>query len=118
MTYRQFLVPTEDEILDAIGSYPGATEGDPNVRTFDLASGAGDSVNISYDVPGRSFRVEIRSGDAVRIDLFRESATRLNVTSADQTVRVQVEFQADDLSGVLEIAVGSTVVMHDRLLMI
>jgi hypothetical protein len=115
--YRQFAVPSDAEILDTLGVSPEAAEDDPTVRSFRLASATGGDIVISYDAPGRSFRVQVLSCGAVCLDLLRESATRLSVAVEDGTACVRVTVQAADLTGELEVLVGTDVVVRDRMLM-
>lgn len=118
MEYREFVTPSNAEMLDTLGVCPESAEGDPTVRLFRLASTAGDEVIFSYDVPGRSFRVQIMSGGVTRLDLLRESATRLSVSVEDGDFRVRVMVESSDLAGELDVSVGSEIVVRDKLLMI
>jgi hypothetical protein len=117
MEYREFVVPSDAEMLDTLGVSPEPVEDDPTVRSFRLASATGDDVRMSYDVPGRSFRVQVSSGNVMRLDLLRESATRLSVGADGGDFRVRVVVESADLAGELDVSVGSEVVVRDRLLM-
>lgn len=118
MRYREFVVPSDTEMLATLGVPPDSVEDDPAVRTFRLASVAGDDILISYDVPGRSFRIQISSGEVTRLDLRRECATHLSVSGEDGALRVRVRVQSSDLAGESEVSVGSEIVVRDKLLMI
>ncbi len=118
MEYRQFVVPSDAEMLDTLGVSPELVENDPTVRSLRLASASGDDVLISYDVPGRSFRIQVSSGNVMRLDLLRESATHLSVSAEGGAFRVRVMVQSSDLAGELDVLVGSEIVVRDRLLMI
>jgi hypothetical protein len=84
------------------------------VRSFRLASAVGEAALMSFDVPGRSFRIRVLSGDVVRLDLLRESATHLKVSAS----RVRVTVRSAGLAGELDVVVGSEVVVRDTLLMV
>lgn len=118
MKYREFVVPSDAEMLDTLGVSPEPVEDDTTVRSFRLASATGDDVRISYDVPGRSFRIQVSSGNVMRLDLLRESATRLSVGADGGNFLVRVLIESEDLAGELEVSVGSDIVVRDRLLMI
>lgn len=118
MEYREFVVPSDAEVLDTLGVSPDFVEDDPTVRSFRLASAAGDNVILSYDVPGRSFRIQVSSGGVTRLDLLRESATHLSVSVENGDFRVRVMVRSADLAGELDVSVGSEIVVRDKLLMI
>ena len=118
MEYRPFVIPSDAELRETLGVSPEPVQGEPTVRLFRLASAAGDEVIFSYDVPGRSFRVQVLSGGATRLDLLRESATRLSVSVEAGAFRVRVRVQSADLEGELDVQVGTETVVRDKLLMI
>lgn len=118
MEYREFVVPSDAEVLDTLGVSPEFVEDDPTVRSFRLASAAGDNVLISYDVPGRSFRIQVSSDNVTYLDLLRESATHLSVSVENGAFRVRVTVQSSDLAGELDVLVGSEIVVRDKLLMV
>jgi hypothetical protein len=117
MEYRQFVVPSDAELVDTLGVSPEIVEGEPTVRSLSLTSAIGDKVLLSYDVAGRSFRIQISSGDALRLDLLRESATHLSVSAEGRDIRVRVMLEAADLTGELDVLIGDEIVVQDRLLM-
>jgi hypothetical protein len=118
MKYMEFVVPSDAELLDTLGVSPEPVEDDPTVRSFQLASGTGDDATFSYDIPGRSFRVQVRSGGVTRLDLLRESATQLAVSVDNGAFRVRVMMKSSDLAGELDVSVGSEIVVRDKLLMV
>lgn len=117
MEYRQFVVPSDEELADTLGVSPEAAEGEPTVRSLSLTSTAGDVVRISYDVLGRSIRVQISSGNAINVDLLKESATHLAVNAEGSDLRVRVTLESADLTGELDVLIGDNIVVQDRLLM-
>jgi hypothetical protein len=118
MEYRQFVVPSDAELIDAVGVSPELVEGEPTVRALRLTSASGDDVQISYDVPGRSFRIQVSSENAMRLDLLRESVTHFTVNVEGGGLRVRVTLESTGLAGELDVFVGSQIVVRDRLLMI
>jgi hypothetical protein len=118
MEYRQFVVPSDEELVDTLGFSPEVVEGESTVRSLGLTSTIGDKVLLSYDVLGRSFRIHISSGDALRLDLLRESATHLSVSAEGRDIRVRVAFEAADLMGELDVLIADKIVVQDRLLMV
>ncbi|MFC8851152.1 MULTISPECIES: hypothetical protein [unclassified Micromonospora] len=117
MEYRQFVVPSDAELLDTLGVSPEAVEGEPTVCALRLTAASGDNVLISYDVPGRSFRIQVSSGNALRLDLLRESVTNFTVGAEDGSFRVRVALESTGLAGELEVLVGNEIFVRDRLLM-
>ena len=119
MEYIEFAVPSDAEMLDTLGVSPEAVAEDPTVRSFQLASESGDDDALfSYDVPGRSFRVQVSSHGVTRLDLLRESATQLSVSVENGEFRVRVMIRSSDLAGELDVSVGSEIVVRDKLLMV
>lgn len=118
MDCHEFVAPSDADMLDTLGVSPEAAEDEPSVRLLRMTSGRGDEVLISYDLPGRSFRIQVVSRGVISVDLLRESATRLTVTSSGGTTTFKVAFQSERLAGDLEVQVGSTVVVRDRMLMV
>lgn len=116
MEYRQFVVPSDAELVDTLGVSPEMVEDEPTVRCLRLTSTTGDEVRLSYDVLGRSFRIKISSGNALRLDLLRESATHLAVSAEGSDIRVRVTLEAADLTGELDVLIGNEIVVQDRLL--
>jgi hypothetical protein len=118
MEYMEFVVPSDAEMRDAFGVLPEIVEDDPTVRSFRLASDAGDEALFSYDVLGRSFRVQVSSGGVTFVDLLRESATQLRVSAENGVFRVRVMIKSSGLSGELDVSVGPEIVVRDKLLMV
>nr|WP_146218351.1 hypothetical protein [Micromonospora acroterricola] len=118
MEYRQFVVPSDAELLDTLGVSPEVVEGEPTVRSLRLTAVSGDDVLISYDVQGRSFRIQISSGDALRLDLLRESVAKFTVRAENGGLRVCVALESMGLAGELEVLVRDEIVVRDRLLMV
>jgi hypothetical protein len=116
MTYRQFVVPADAEILDALGVEPEPSADEPTIRSIRVDSGAGEQVVFSYDVPGRSVRVRWLRDSTPVLDLYRESATRLTVESGRGEARLTVTFESEGLGGDLEVQVYPAVRITDSLL--
>jgi len=115
-TYREFVVPTDEEILDALGQAPEQAGAEPTTRTVRLDNGAGDEVELTYDILGRSVRCRWHRGPVLMLDLFREAATRMTVSSGRGAAGVTVAFETDSLAGTLDIQVYPSVRVADALL--
>lgn len=114
-TYRQLVVPEEEEILDALGEWPDATEDGARVLTW--RDSGGGSLTFSYDVLARSVRVRWISGEGHQVmDVYREGATRLTPTSTSAAKHLSVEFHTGECRGTMEIQVTPHFSVQDRLL--
>jgi len=51
----------------------------PTTQAVRLDNGAGDEVELTYDVLGRSVRLRWHRGPVLMLDLYREAATRMTV---------------------------------------
>jgi hypothetical protein len=116
MTYREFVVPADEEILDALGVESESVEGEPSARFIRVAVGAKDVVLFSYDVVGRSVRCRWLHDGRKILDLFRESATQMTVTSGHGEAWIVVRFETDPLAGQLKVRVAPEVCIEDELL--
>jgi hypothetical protein len=115
MAYHEFVVPTGEEILDALGVEPEESVEDPMVRIIPVLSSTGDTLVISFDVAGRSVRCQWLRGSVLILDLFREAATRLTVDSGNGNAWIRVCFETDSLAGELEVQVHPEIRVNDRL---
>jgi len=116
MEYRQFIVPTDTEILDALGVVPEIVEGEDPVRLIRISTEEGDDFRLSYDVPGRSIRCQWNRESSLLLDLTREGADYLRVSSDRNGSSILIHFQVDSLSGELHIQLTSSVTIRDKLL--
>ena len=116
MTYRQFVVPADQEILESLGVEPTAVPDTETARRFELAID-GDVLDFTYDVHGRSIRCRWSRGDSTLVDVFREGATHFTVYSARQETHLRIEFETDSLRGLLDVRVFPGVQIEDSLLL-
>ena len=116
-TYREFVVPTDEEFLDAFGEIPAQAGDEPTTRSVRLDNGAGEEVELTYDVLGRSVRFRWYRGPVLMLDLYREAATRMTVSSGRGIGGVSVAFEADGFAGKLDLQVFPTVRVTDDLLL-
>lgn len=112
--YREFLAPSDEEVLEATGKWPDTDEDGARVLTW--REGDGESLVLSYDVLARSVRVRWSRGGEVLLDVFRESATRLSFTSGPSATQASVDFHMGACAGVLEVQVVPHFFVRDRLL--
>jgi hypothetical protein len=94
-----FFVSSDEEIMDAIGIAPMSVEGEPTVRKFSFSHSSHEEFHVSYDLIGKSFRVQwVKEGIRV-LDIFRESAKSLSVTSGGGTAHICVRFASSGIPG-------------------
>ncbi|GAA1012915.1 hypothetical protein Aple_015600 [Acrocarpospora pleiomorpha] len=114
--YRQFIVPTDMQILDALGVEPEVIEEGDTVRLIRVVTGEGDEFRLSYDTPGRSVRCQWYRGSVLILDIFREGADRLQVSSQKGESNIVIHFQTDSLAGGLHIRLAPSIAISDKLL--
>ncbi|MFJ1972163.1 hypothetical protein ACIO93_26175 [Streptomyces sp. NPDC087903] len=114
--YREFVVPGDQEILEAIGEWPEGDE-DSDVRSLTLRGVGAERIVLSYDALARSVRVRWRNGGGDEIlDIFREGATRMAVHSESGATYFSLEFQSGECVGSMTIRVFPSLTVTDRLL--
>jgi hypothetical protein len=116
MENNRFAVPSDLEFLEAFGVEPAPIEGDEDAQEIRLPVGENDSLVISYDVGGQSFRVEWQQGGVLLLSLFREGAERLLVRTEHGETHLAVKFGMSSLTGEVDIRVYPSVSVCDRLL--
>ncbi len=116
MTYRQFVVPADQEILETLGVEPAAVPDTETAQRFELAI-EGDTLDFTYDVHGRSVRCRLSRGDSTLVDVFREGATHFTVYSAQRETHLRIEFETDCLRGLLDVRVFPGIKVEDSLLL-
>lgn len=118
MSDREFLVPTSDEVVDAIGVVPEVSADDEFVRVvpFELENGH-DQVSLSYHVVAGSveFRWH-RDGEKI-VDVSREGATSLTFGSGQGRVWIYAVFDSSSDRSELHIQIHPDVRISDTLLL-
>ncbi|GAA2471052.1 hypothetical protein GCM10023100_28810 [Actinocorallia cavernae] len=114
--YRDFIVPDDEEVLDKIGEWPETDENGARVITC-RPDDVGDVLTFSYETLSRSVRARwTKSNGEDVLDIYREGATRLTVSSASQARHILIEFHMGECAGVMEIQVSPSLSVRDRLL--
>jgi hypothetical protein len=117
MISQSFVVPSDDEVLDATGLVP-TSEDDFESKTLVLNLGGEDSLKFSYSVTGRSVRLVWQRRDRPVLDLFREGATRFGIDSRDARVTLRIEFDLEQARGAIDVVIREDgVEMQDRILL-
>ncbi|WAL96452.1 hypothetical protein [Streptomyces sp. Je 1-369] len=116
--YREFIVPGDHEVLEAIGEWPESEE-DSNARLLTLQGEGDERIMLSYDALSRSVRArwKNRRGEEV-LDIFHEGATQMTVHSDSRTARILIEFHMGECAGKMEIQALPHLAVTDRLLFI
>jgi YD repeat-containing protein len=114
--YREFIVPDDQEILEAIGEWPEVEE-DSEARLLVFRGEGGESIRFTYDALARSVRVQWKSGHGeTLVDIFREGATRLTAHSDKSIAYIALEFVMGECAGKMEIQVRPKMAVKDHLL--
>jgi len=117
MSLRQFVVPSGAEWIDALGVEPDAVVGEVAVSRVRWATGH-EELDLTFDVPGNSIRCRWRRGDTVLLDIFREGARQLSVSSGRGQAHVVIVFETDGLRGELTIKLVPEIQINDQLLFV
>lgn len=114
--YREFIVPDDQEILEAIGDWP-ETEEDSEARLLVFRGEGGESIRFTYDALARSVRVLWKNGQGeTLVDIFREGATRLVVHSGNSCAYIALDFVMGECAGKMEIQVHPKMAVKDHIL--
>jgi hypothetical protein len=115
--HGEFITPTDDEVLDAIGVLPETSANDEDVRVvyFDLPNGH-DRIRFSYHLVAASidFHWSHDSEEVVRIT--RECATIISISSGEGAASINTRFDSGSNRGELAIRIYPTVWIKDTLL--
>ncbi len=114
---KLFVVPSDDEVLDATGLVP-TSEDDFESKVIVLSLGGDDSLKFSYSQVGGSVRYVWTRKGQLMLDLFREGATRFEIDSRDARITLRVEFDFEQARGAIDVVMSQTgVEMQDRILL-
>jgi YD repeat-containing protein len=87
------------------------------VRAACVEPQEGETLRVSWDLHGNSVRLRWSQGDRLRLDLYREGVYRLSIIDqGDGETRLRVDYQQDDLQGVLTVQVWPHFTCTDSLL--
>ncbi|MEV6393627.1 hypothetical protein AB0M39_02410 [Streptomyces sp. NPDC051907] len=115
--YREFAVPDDLTIFEALGEWP--EEIDEDIRQLTLRENEGGSLVLSYAPLGRSVRIIWKNSDGrTTLDLFREGATRLNVTIEPPASGLTIDFHMGGCAGELSIQILPALCVTERLLFV
>ncbi|GLU47146.1 hypothetical protein [Nocardiopsis ansamitocini] len=116
MRHREFIVPADQTFIDHIGVAPDRNAGDDDVASLSLTTPAGESVCLSYDIPGRSIALRVSQGPETLLSLYREGATLLSLEARATGCVLNVAFDSVDCTGKLHIEFDPKFKMSDQLL--
>jgi hypothetical protein len=117
MSLGQFVVPSDDEWIDALGVEPDEVAGEVAVGRIRWVNDHED-LDLTFDVPGNSIRCVWRRGDAVLVDIFREGARQLSVSSGQGRAGMAILFETAGLRGELTIHLVPAIRINDNSLFV
>jgi hypothetical protein len=103
MGLGEFVVPSVDEWIDALGVEPWPQEGDEDVSRVVFTSDSGDTMDVSFAPGGNSVQFRWLRGDALLLDITREGARHMWVESGQGQARIGIEFEVEGLRGGLTV---------------
>jgi hypothetical protein len=114
--HRDFIVPGDQEVFEAIGEWPEADE-EGGARILTVPGGDGANILLSYDPLGQSVRVRwINPAGEQILDLFREGATRLTAVATADGPFISIEFDLGEHNGKIELQFFPHLAITDRTL--
>lgn len=115
MSYRRFEIPSIADLseVDRVSLLEEGSE--VGVLALRAVADDGDLVDLTLDPLGRSIRLIWISDGRRLADVYREGATRLNVSQSLGSTVLRIALEFDDAAGVLEVAIGPGVSVNDRL---
>lgn len=116
MSYHQFIVPDDDEVLDIVGVMPVAEEVDSATRVVSFEVEDMGALRLSYNASGRSIRVRWTKGAIVLVDIFREGAERLVFESGKSGLLARINFELETVSGSLVVGLYPQFSIEDELI--
>ncbi|HIW61915.1 MAG TPA: hypothetical protein H9881_05620 [Candidatus Stackebrandtia excrementipullorum] len=117
MTYREFVVPDDVEILETLGVTPEQIDDDgPGTQRLTFEND-GHRLVLTYDVLARSVDLHLTQNDATMLDIRREGAVRLVPQWVNAVGSVRIDFDTDELTGSLTLTVHPTISIHDSMLL-
>ncbi|GAB3988325.1 hypothetical protein GCM10029978_110420 [Actinoallomurus acanthiterrae] len=117
MVIREFIVPTDEEVLYALGVEPEPAEPDTATRVVRIPCDDGQVITLSYDSPGGSVRLQLHHNQRLLLDIFREGAELLRIDSGSGSTSVTVDFRTESTVGQLEVQVQPEVVVRENSLL-
>ena len=107
MTYRQFVVPTDEDLRDVIGVTPKRVHAEEEwVRQIRVENVAGQVLTLVYDPIGQYVNVHLSLGGAPVYEAFREGAVLLKADRLGGEPRLVVSFKTEELAGDLVVYLG------------
>ena len=114
LSYEEFQIPPHDDLASALGVelYRRADD-DVGVMRIDLQATDGSLVALVFDTPGRSVFATVDRDGARLVQVIREGATGLRVSSSR---RLEIAFRTDDTLGTLVIDLDATPLITETVL--
>ncbi|MGP2441065.1 hypothetical protein [Streptomyces sp. JW3] len=114
--YREFIVPSDQEIVEQIGEYP-KTEKDDSARIIALRGAGKEFIRFSYDTLARSVRIRwINQKGEEFLDFFREGATSMKIHTENGLTCFSITFHTGECAGQLKLQVFPNLSIKDELL--
>jgi hypothetical protein len=114
VSYRQFIVPSDDEFAEHLGVSPSpADEAGASVLQFD--GGVDGSLEVVLDVLRRSVTARLSERDRQIVEVYREGA--VSVGLFDKPPQLRIHFETDDTKGCLQISMPPAIGLLETVLL-
>lgn len=116
MGLGEFLTPSAEEWIDALGVEPQTEPDDEDVTRIVFTSESGDTVDLSYASTANSVQFRwLRQGELL-LDMTREGARHMWVESGRGRAQIGVEFEVEGLRGSLTLRLLPSFHLNDSML--
>lgn len=116
MSLQQFVTPTDEQWVDALGVIPESIDGKDRVYRLNYQTNSGDNLDFVFDIFGNSIKVRWDREGELLATVFREGASLLRADSGAGEAYLTIDFHTDGLDGQLIIRVLPSIRISDKLL--
>ncbi|MFC0039718.1 hypothetical protein [Actinomadura rayongensis] len=118
MGRSEFVVPSDEEVLVALGVEPRASGTGEFTRAIRLVGGSGEELDLSYDVVERSVRLRLNQAHGPNLDIFYEGAELFRLWSDSSSYGIALEFRTGTSMIDLKICVHPKMAIASRCLLV
>ncbi|MFJ9178852.1 hypothetical protein [Streptomyces sp. NPDC102360] len=111
--HQIFQVPLETEFLEELGVEPTRSD-DGDTFTLNLSETTGEPLSLTASEAARSVRIIWDTGRSRTIDIYREGATYMRLSSRDSRTVIVIGFSLGGTQGELKLQVFPHIEISDQ----